>query len=81
MTVVVINGGRPVGTFPQQAPYPPLEWPFGGFPTIHYDIPVMAVLLFLFFVAFLIHLGLMGVNLMRRGGFIVSSLITCKSGS
>jgi hypothetical protein len=75
---IIVTGGRPIFGIGVNGPYPPLDWPFGGFPTISTDIAIMAVFLFLFLIGLIIHLALFFVNLVR-GRFIVQFLMTCKS--
>jgi hypothetical protein len=75
---IIVTGGRPIFGIGVNGPYPPLDWPFGGFPTISTDIAIMSVFLFLFLIGFVLHLALFFVNLVR-GRFIVQFLMTCKS--
>jgi hypothetical protein len=74
---IIETGAGSFFNVPNDGPYPVLEWPFGGLPTISTDIAVMAVFLFLFLCGFVIHLVLLFINLVR-GRFIVQFLMTCK---
>src|ERR1700760_2610407 len=76
---IIVTGGRPIFGIGVNGPYPPLDWPFGGFPTISTDIAIMSVFLFLFLIGFIIHIALFFVNLFR-GRFIVQFLMTCECG-
>ncbi|KAF2671879.1 hypothetical protein BT63DRAFT_476718 [Microthyrium microscopicum] len=67
----LIYGGRLF----QGGPYPPLEWPLGGFPNIQIDVAVMSVFLFLFLIAAFLHLFLFFANIVRGHRFIISALI------
>lgn len=74
--VVIVTGG---GTFNvgNDGPFPPLDQPFGGFPTISTDIAIMAIFLFFFLIALVVHVILFFVNIVR-GRFIVQFLMTRK---
>jgi hypothetical protein len=74
---IIVSGGVPLVGIDSNGPYPPLDWPFGGFSTISTDIAIMAIFLFLFLIGFVIHLALFFVNLVR-GRFIVQFLMTGK---
>ena len=50
-------------------------WVLGGFPTIGTDVPIMAVFLFLFTIAAILHLAILFINLFRGHKFLLSGMI------
>jgi len=69
------GGGRPLALTPNP-PYPPTDWPLGGLPSIRIDVAVMAVFLFLFLIGLVLHLALLAASVLRRGGFVLHSLMS-----
>ncbi|KAL8948428.1 MAG: hypothetical protein Q9222_005380 [Ikaeria aurantiellina] len=71
---------------PQHAPYPPKVASLGGLPTVHTDIPITAVFLFLYICGAIAHMTIFQLN-QRRGhkflmsgmlfGFCMARIVTC----
>jgi hypothetical protein len=79
--VLIFSSPHPATLFPGQqqpnngGPYPPMVWVLGGLPTISTDVPIMAVFLFLFIIAAIIHLAILIINLFRGHKFLLSGML------
>ncbi|KAL8771432.1 MAG: hypothetical protein Q9209_003100 [Squamulea sp. 1 TL-2023] len=60
---------------PQHAPYPPKTAGLGGTPTVHTDIPITVVFLFLFLCGAVAHMAIFQVNMKRGHKFIISGMM------
>ncbi|KAI4113636.1 MAG: hypothetical protein LQ338_008144 [Usnochroma carphineum] len=60
---------------PQHAPYAPKTASLGGFPTVHTDVPITAVFLFLFICGAVAHMTIYQLNKKRGHKFIMSALL------
>jgi hypothetical protein len=54
-----------------------LTYPFGGFPTISTDIAIMSIFILFFFIGLCLHVALLAASVLRRGGFVLHSLMSC----
>ncbi|KAI4267536.1 MAG: hypothetical protein L6R38_008217 [Xanthoria sp. 2 TBL-2021] len=59
---------------PQHAPYPPKTAGLGGTPTVHTDVPVTVIFLFLFICAAVAHMTIFQLNMRRGHKFIMSGM-------
>ncbi|KAL9596638.1 MAG: hypothetical protein Q9219_005675 [cf. Caloplaca sp. 3 TL-2023] len=59
---------------PQHAPYPPKNASLGGVPTVHTDIPITAVFLFLFICGAVTHMTILQLNNKRGHKFLMSGM-------
>jgi len=76
--MAIIFGGGRVFSAPNGGPYPPLTYPFGGFPTISTDIAIMSIFILFFFIGLILHGALLAASMLRRGGFVLHSLMSCR---
>ena len=62
---------------PQQpkAPYPPQTAGVGGTPTVHTDVPISAVFMFMFIVGAVTHMTILQLNRRKSHKFLMSGLI------
>ncbi|KAL8725429.1 MAG: hypothetical protein Q9166_007361 [cf. Caloplaca sp. 2 TL-2023] len=59
----------------QHAPYPPETAGLGGTPTVHTDVPITAIFLFLFICGAVAHMAIFQLNKKRGHNFIMSGMM------